>query len=106
MVTSVMLALAILILALMALCNYLFSKKLLYPPVVFCSVWASDLCIVWMAGNFFYRISHALVLYCFGALFFSVGGLLAYLIPPKPSEQRPARRIWPWVLLLIASFPL
>ena len=68
-----MLPLSILILALLAVGNFLLSKKVLFPPVVFCSVWAADLVIVWLAGDFFYKIRYALTLYCLGAFVFSIG---------------------------------
>jgi oligosaccharide repeat unit polymerase len=83
-----MLLIAILTLITMAALNYCFVKRLFYPPLVFCLVWAADLSIVALAGNFFYPISeHTLFIFCLGAVAFSVGGWLSLCAGrPKPIE--------------------
>ncbi|HEY1937181.1 MAG TPA: O-antigen polymerase [Candidatus Angelobacter sp.] len=85
-----MVLLATIILALMALINYILGgKRLFYPPVVFCSVWAVDLAIIWLAGDFFYPLSNmALTIFCIGGLAFSVGSALALFLPIKAESQR------------------
>src|SRR4051794_39245522 len=52
-----MLLIAILTLLTIAALNYCLAKRLFYPPLVFCLVWAVDLAIVALAGRFFYPIS-------------------------------------------------
>jgi oligosaccharide repeat unit polymerase len=75
-----MLLLAIVILVSMALVNYRLEQKLLYPPVVFCSVWAADLLLVWLVGDLFFPLSDkSLVIFCCGGLSLSLGSCLALL---------------------------
>jgi oligosaccharide repeat unit polymerase len=79
---------AILTLLTLAAINYCMAKRLFYPPLVFCLVWAADLSIIVLAGNFFYPISEqTLFIVCLGAVAFSVGGLLGLCAGrPKPIE--------------------
>lgn len=82
-----MLLLVIFILTVLALANYRIGQKgLFYPPTVFCAVWASDLMLVWMAGDFFYSIStETLFLVLFGCLAFSIGSWITFFhSAPKP----------------------
>lgn len=104
-----MLLLSISALAVMGLCNYLVCKKLLYPPVVFCAVWATDLLIVWLAGDFFYRVSApTLMIFVGGAFFFSLGSAACLFFWPKPSESKsgPKQKFLTWtVATLSISLP-
>jgi oligosaccharide repeat unit polymerase len=108
-----MFLLTILILSLLAVVNYrIGSKKLFYPPVVFCSIWAADLILIWLAGDFFYPLSPAtLFIFSCGGLTFSLGSWLTFFWPqgesteihhlPKSSNQI----ISILVLLIVAAIP-
>src|SRR6266567_2060654 len=108
-----MLFLAISILCLMAVANYrIGDKKLFYPPVVFCFVWAADLTLVWLAGNSFYPLSTAtLFIFVFGALAFSLGACVALCRPQKtPARNRDpikssGRVLSLLVLVIVAGIP-
>ncbi len=102
-----MLLLTISSLALLGVVNYLAGRKqLLYPPVVFCSVWAADLLLVKLAGDFFYPVApETLFIFLFGALAFSAGSWLALLYPTrsKPASEVPrsSNRILSFLLVII-----
>jgi len=108
-----MLLLTVLILSLLAVVNYrIGNRKLLYPPVVFCSIWAADLVLVLLAGEFFYAISaKTLAILTLGCLCFSFGSLIACLLPlANPHETRnlnASNRIINCLLfLMFCSLPL
>ena len=72
----------ILTLAMLVLANYRFRHSVLYPPFLFCGMWLLD--------ALFYRFHliainpiHPTTLYVIaaGAILFSLGGLLAFLVP-------------------------
>lgn len=99
-----MLVLAILTLLAMAALNFRVARRLFYPPVVFCLVWAADLVIVALAGNFFYQISEqTLFIFCLGAVAFSIGGRLGMFVgKPKAVEyaERSSSKLLDWLLLM------
>src|SRR5215813_2337999 len=84
-----MLPLTISILLLLAVVNYrIGGKSLFHPAVAFCSVWAGDLLLVWMVGDFFYPLSaETLFIFMGGGVVFSLGSALAFLYPQGPAEQ-------------------
>jgi len=97
----------------MAVVNYrIGNKALFFPPVVFCFVWAADLTLVWLAGNFFYPLSAAtLFIFVFGALAFSLGAYVALCHPQKaPASNRGSiessdRVLSLLVLVAVAAIP-
>src|SRR5439155_5229173 len=103
----------IVFLTLLAFANYRIGQKgPFYPPTVFCMVWASDLVLLWMAGDLFYSISTAtLFLVLFGCLAFSFGSwatfcysgqkLRKYTALSKPSSQIVSML----VLLIVLAVP-
>lgn len=81
--------LLILTLAMLVLANYRFRRSVLYPPFLFCGMWLLD--------ALFYRFQlivinpiHPITLYVIatGAIMFSLGGLLAFLVPGKMIAAR------------------
>ncbi len=85
-----MILIAIAMLSLMGLANYWIGKRFLYPPVVFCVVWAADLALVRLAGSFFYPMAdETLAVFCLGALAVSIGGGIALLVPIGPMSEQP-----------------
>ena len=84
-----MVLLATTVLTLMAVVNYLVGdRRLLFPPVVFCTVWAADLLLVWLAGDFFFPLSDkTLEIFCCGGLFFSLGSALSFVYPRQRSTK-------------------
>ena len=109
-----MLIAAILALLLLTVLNYrIGSKAALYPPVVFCFVWAADLALIWVCGDFFYPLSPpTLAIFVCGCFFFSLGSWLALLWPMKmprvPSElSNTANRILTMaVIAIVLAIPL
>src|SRR5215510_6567222 len=108
-----MLALTIIILCLLAMLNYrLAGRSALYPPVIFCGIWAADFVQIWLLGDFFYPLSNeTLFIVLGGALTFSIGSGLVLLYPRK-SQRQPvdiskmsSRLLNLLVWLLILSFP-
>src|SRR5262249_25600945 len=85
-----MILLGIVILALLAVVNYrLGGKGLFHPAVVFCSVWAADLLLIWIVGDFFYPLSiETLCIFVGGALVFSLGSTLAFFHPLLNFQRR------------------
>jgi oligosaccharide repeat unit polymerase len=101
-----MILVAIAMLSLMGLANYWIGKRFLYPPVVFCAVWAADLALVRLAGNFFYPMAdETLAIFCLGALAVSIGGGIALLVPIGPVSDQPmgkySNRILNLLLLVV-----
>lgn len=99
--------LAVAILATLALVNYLVGgKRFLYPPVVFCSIWAIDLTLLWLAGDFFFPVSvKTLAILVCGCTAFSLGGYLAGLLPLrlKPHTVAPSfNKSISWLLFAVA----
>ena len=96
---------------LMALANYCLERRLLYPPVVFCTVWALDLGLVWLSGDLFFPLSDkTLTIFCGGALAFSLGSAMALLVvKPSHAHELPApvanRFVSLLVWVLAASIP-
>jgi oligosaccharide repeat unit polymerase len=86
-----MLLLIILAFCLLAILNYqLGGKALLYPPVVFCSVWALGLLFLLIVGNLFFpMLPETLGIFLFGALAFSAGCWIATLRPNRISVRNP-----------------
>jgi|GEM_PF-1590095 len=108
-----MLLLATFILALMAAVNYqIGTKRILYPPVVFCLVWAIDLSLIAASGDFFYPVSpKTLSILASGCLCFSVGSYIALALNVRKRDERfdpPAsNKIANWlVVLMLCSVPL
>src|SRR5664279_849736 len=85
-----MILVAIAILSLLAVVNYCICQRSLYPPVVFCSIWAADLLLVRLAGGLFYPIAgKTLAIFTIGAFAFSLGGFVALLTHPQPTIEQP-----------------
>jgi len=84
-----MLPLTVLILCLLSFVNYrIGARAAFYPPVVFCSIWAADLGILWMARDIFYPLSpETLSIFAGGCVAFSVGSLLALIYPFKGRKE-------------------
>lgn len=109
-----MLIAAILILMLLTAINYrVGGKAALYPAAVFCFVWAADLVLIWLCGDFFYPLSPpSLAIFVCGCVFFSLGSWLALLWPmkvPRPAEPLSAfsDRILTFIVIAIAvAIPL
>src|SRR5579872_6372340 len=104
-----MLWLTILVLSLLAFFNYrIGGKALLYPPVVFCGIWAFDLFLVWVAGDYFYpMLPETLFIFICGAFVFSLGCWVAVLFkeripPPKPVLREASNRIITILVVLLA----
>lgn len=105
-----MLILTILTLALLAVINYHIGPRSLFsPPVVFCGIWSFDLFLVWAVGNFFFPLlPETLLVFTFGAMFFSIGSYLAKAIPASPKEPDESYNKITTALcwLIVVSFPL
>jgi len=85
-----MILVAIAILSLMGFANYWLGRQFLYPPAVFCTVWAAELVLVRLAGNFFYPMTdETLAIFCLGAFAVSIGGGIALLIPIGAVNEQP-----------------
>jgi hypothetical protein len=64
------------------LVNYWLSRSVLYPPFLFCSTWLLDLTIYRFSPKEFDPLhTNTLELLAMGAVFFSLGGILAMLFP-------------------------
>jgi oligosaccharide repeat unit polymerase len=64
------------------LINYWVSRSVLYPPFLFCSIWLLDLTIYrFSPGEFDALHSNTIALLAMGAVFFTLGGMLAMLFP-------------------------
>jgi oligosaccharide repeat unit polymerase len=69
--------LAALFIAGLALVNWTRTRSLLFPPVVFCAVWACILLALVLSGDTFYRLSAVTPGLCaLGCLAFSAGGAI------------------------------
>lgn len=104
-----MIVFAIAFLSSLALANYWIGRRFLYPPVVFCSVWAADLTLVWLAGDFFYPLAdETLAVFCLGGMAFSVGASIALLVPQETVVEQPlgktSERSLSLALLIVACF--
>ena len=95
-----MLLLTALILGLFGYLNYrIGNRATLYPPTVFCWVWAFDLFLAWCAGDYFYpMLPDTLFIFICGAVIFSLGswtaGLLQNQLPtPKAVLHESSNRI-------------
>jgi oligosaccharide repeat unit polymerase len=100
-----MVILATIILALMAAVNYrIGGRRLLYPPAVFCAVWAGTLFLVWLANTFFFTLSDkTLIIFCGGGLAFSAGSAFALFFPSRPVEVRDSpNRVINLLLIVVA----
>src|SRR5882762_5849421 len=72
---------AVLTLSLMAIANYCLERRYLYPPVVFCAVWAADLVLIALCGDLFFPLSDkTLAFFCCGGLFFSLGSAFGLIM--------------------------
>jgi oligosaccharide repeat unit polymerase len=106
-----MLPLAILTITLLAIANYWIGhKEPFYPPLVFCGIWAFDMFLLWICGDYFYRLSpETLGIFIAGALVFSCGSWLALLYSPAPpvsaSPKDSNRIITGMVLLIVVLLP-
>src|SRR2546423_13795814 len=108
-----MFLLVVVILVVLAFANYRIGQKaVFYPPLVFCVVWALDLILVWMAGDFFYSIStETLFLILCGGLAFSVGSWSTFFCPGKKRDnykdlaQSSSRIVSMLVALIVLAVP-
>ena len=65
--------------------NYWIKRSVLYPPFLYCLIWLLDLLVYNMQIIEMIRVSsQTLVLITLGALFFSIGGMAALLLPISP----------------------
>lgn len=109
-----MLLFSVLILFLLALVNYrIGGRVLLYPPVVFAGIFAFDLFLVWVVGDFYYpMLPQTLFILVCGAFAFSLGGWVAMLWPSRPVSEAHLlpissdRMITVLVALVVIGFPL
>jgi oligosaccharide repeat unit polymerase len=63
-------------LACLAFVNWRHSRSILFPPVVFCILWASILMGLVLSGDYFYRLTAVTLLACtLGCLAFSAGAI-------------------------------
>ena len=87
-----MLLLITLIFSVLAYVNYRLSgKALIYPPVAFCAIWAFDLFLAWVVGDFFYpMLAKTLGIFLCGGLVFSLGCWAAILMPELNPPAKPA----------------
>ena len=108
---SPMLTVAILALALLAIANFCLEMRIIYPPVVFCLVWALDLGLLWIAGKSFFPLTEeTLVIFCSGAVAFSLGSATALLVSARAQRSnktfQPADKLLTFlVFILAASMP-
>jgi oligosaccharide repeat unit polymerase len=73
---------AILLLSLLFVGNYWRSRSVLYPPFLFCGMWILDLVVYrFNLGSFDLPHANTLNVITFAALFFSLGGFAAMLVP-------------------------
>lgn len=108
-----MLVLAIVLLFLLAIVNFFIGKRVLvYPPFVYCSVWAVALLVIWIAGDFYYPLStKTLWVFISGACAFSLGAIIALVLPmgnlPKGTmfSKVSNRLLTTLVLVVIAAAP-
>lgn len=69
---------AITLLGCLSFFNYVISNNILYPPLLFSAIWLLNLIGLVLSGSTFYPVTTgALLIYIFGAIFFSMGGLYA-----------------------------
>lgn len=106
-----MLLLTATVLFLLAGLNYrLGGRYLFHPAVVFCSVWAFGVFLIWVMGDFFYPISpETLLIFMGGALAFSLGSAVVNLYPRGDTKPLPAptdRIINTSIVLIICATPL
>lgn len=104
-----LLVLVIVTLVFLAYLNYLAgSKALLYPPLVFCAVWAADLILILCADDFFYPLrAQTLFVFLCGAITFSLGSWLAlgWQMHSQPQSAQDHRSISWLLVLVIAAAP-
>jgi hypothetical protein len=99
-----MLLLATLIMLILAALNFRLGRRLFYPPVVFCLVWAFDLVLIALAGDFFFPLSEkTLAIITFACLAFSMGSALAFFMPSRqtrvPYILKASNKILNWLLV-------
>jgi oligosaccharide repeat unit polymerase len=65
----------------LALLNYFLVRSLLYPPFVFCLLWAAALLGLYITGDLFYPVTpKTLSIYLVGSIAFTAGGLSAMIV--------------------------
>jgi oligosaccharide repeat unit polymerase len=109
-----MLFLTTVILVLLTFVNYrVGGKGILYPPVVFCAVWAVDIFLIWIMGDYFYPIlPQTLMIFVGGALAFSLAsGITWTYLNLKPNtvrspQESSKRTLNILVLLVLCAGPL
>ena len=70
--------------------NYYAAKSVLYPPTLFALVWFTSLLGLLLSGDTFYPVSgETLMVYFFGAVAFSTGGIVALTTMSRESSQQP-----------------
>ena len=80
-------ALALIVLTVL---NYAVSRSLIYPPLLFCAVWAVQMVGLQITGDYFFPMEDTtLWVFFFGALAFTAGGLLAMLLKLGPPKAEP-----------------
>ena len=85
-----MIFVAIVLLALLAAGNARLGKSMLYPPAVFCILWAALLAALALSSDVFYPLSlKGMGMVAAGAASLSLGGLVRVLVPHRPRPPRP-----------------
>lgn len=108
-----MLILAIVLLFLLAVVNFIIGKRVLvYPPFVYSAIWTVALAVIWIAGNLYYPLStKTLGVFISGGCAFSIGAGIALTLPIANLPVRanlPAvsnRLLTLLVLIVIAGAP-
>jgi oligosaccharide repeat unit polymerase len=98
------LVLTTVILIVLAVVNYRLDKSLFYPSTVWCLVWAADLILLAIAGDFFYPITiDTLGIIVLGAFSFSLGCAAVTLAPTTSPPSQPdtmrASKLVTWGIL-------
>ena len=96
----------------LSISNYLVSRSLAYPPVIFTSLWTTILLLLIFSGDFFYPISElTLLIFILGSVAFSIGGLTGLslkrgisLVTSTPS-QWPNKVLDASILLAVIIIP-
>jgi oligosaccharide repeat unit polymerase len=70
--------------------NYAVSRSVIYPPLLFCVVWAVQMLGLRITGDYFFPMEDTtLWVFFVGALAFTIGGVLALLLKLGPPKDEP-----------------
>ncbi len=92
--------------------NYLVSRSLAYPPLIFTSLWSTILLLLIFSGDFFYAISElTLLIFILGSVAFSIGGLIGLsfkrrvVFATNTPSQWPNKVLDTSILIAVIVFP-